>query len=142
MTCGERLSRGASPTVIETERLVLRPFGDADYDSLFEFLSQLESDEFEGCPGITYENGRTYLAQRVGSDEFLAIELTSEGKVIGNLSCGRRDFEVREVGYIVNERYRRQGYATEALSALIDHVFETGGTPGLRRVRSEERGLV
>ena len=29
-----------------------------DYDDLFEFLFQFEDDEFEGYPGITYENGQ------------------------------------------------------------------------------------
>lgn len=42
---------------IETKRLILRPFEPSDYDDLYEFLSQLEKDEFEGYPGITYENG-------------------------------------------------------------------------------------
>jgi hypothetical protein len=29
---------------IRTERLVLRPFRESDYDDLFEFLSQLKDD--------------------------------------------------------------------------------------------------
>ena len=41
---------------------------------LFEFLSQLENDEFEGYMGITYENGKEHLAYRLGSEEFFAIE--------------------------------------------------------------------
>lgn len=49
---------------IRTKRLILRPFRESDYDDLFEFLSQLESDEFEGYPGITYENGREHLKDR------------------------------------------------------------------------------
>ena len=43
---------------IETDRLILRPFQESDYGDLFEFLYQLRDDEFEGYPGITYENGR------------------------------------------------------------------------------------
>lgn len=35
---------------IETERLILRPFRESDYDDLFEFLYQLRDDEFEGNP--------------------------------------------------------------------------------------------
>ena len=50
---------------IHTERLILRSFRESDYDDLFEFLSQLEKDEFEGYPGITYENGREHLNYRV-----------------------------------------------------------------------------
>ena len=46
---------------IVTERLILRSFREMDYDDLFEFLSQLRDDEFEGYPDITYENGREQL---------------------------------------------------------------------------------
>ncbi len=77
--------------IIETERLILRPFMDADYDDLYEFLAQLAYDEFEGYPGITYENGKEHLKYRLSSEEFLAMELKDSGKVIGNIYCGKRD---------------------------------------------------
>ena len=111
---------------IRTERLLLRPFRESDYDNLFEFLSQLENNEFEGYPGITYEIGKEHLKSRLDSDEFYAIELISSGKVIGNIYCGNRDFEAKEIGYIVNKRYQRQGYAAEALSAVIAQAFREG----------------
>ena len=111
---------------IITERLILRGFKEKDYDDLYEYLSQLRDDEFEGYPGITYENGREHLKYRVGSDEFYAIELKETGKVIGNIYYGKRDFEAREVGYIVNKNYQRRGYASEALSAVIDNAFHGG----------------
>ena len=111
---------------IRTKRLLLRPFRESDYDDLFEFLSQLSDDEFEGYPGITYENGREHLKYRLGSEEFCAIELTEDKKVIGNIYCGNRDFGAKEIGYIINKRYQRQGYAAEALSAVIAQVFREG----------------
>ena len=40
---------------------------------MFEYLSQLENDEFEGYPGITYENGRNHLKYRLDSEEFYAV---------------------------------------------------------------------
>lgn len=55
---------------IETTRLILRKFTETDYDDLYEFLSQLRDNEFEGYPGITYENGREHLKYRLDSDEF------------------------------------------------------------------------
>ena len=96
---------------IETERLILRNFEDSDYDDLFEFLSQRKEDEFEAYPNITYENGREHLAYRVHNDEFVAIQLKATGKVIGNVYFGNREFESRELGYIVNKDYQRKGYA-------------------------------
>ena len=38
--------------MIETKRLLLREFMEVDYDDLYEFLSQLENDEFEGYPEV------------------------------------------------------------------------------------------
>ena len=111
---------------IITERLVLRAFRETDYDDLFEFLSQLRDNEFEGYPGITYENGTEHLKSRMESDEFYAMELKESGKVIGNLYCGNRDFDAKEVGYIVNKNYQRKGYAAEALQAVIEDAFRRG----------------
>ena len=86
---------------IRSTRLILRQFRESDYDDLYEFLSQLKDDEFEGYPDITYENGRKHLDKRVGSDEFYAIELADSGKVIGNIYFGNRAYETREAGYIL-----------------------------------------
>ncbi len=111
---------------ITTDRLILRAFRETDYDDLYEYLSQLKDNEFEGYPGITYENGREHLKYRLGSEEFYAIELKETGKVIGNIYCGSRDFEAKEVGYIVNQNYQRNGYASEALKAIIASAFQMG----------------
>ena len=69
---------------IRTARLLLRPFQASDYDDLFEFLSQLKDDEFEGYPVIACENSRDHLRQRLGSEESYAAVLEHSGKVIGN----------------------------------------------------------
>ena len=111
---------------IITERLVLREFRETDYDDLYEFLSQLEDDEFEGYPGITYENGKEHLKYRLESEEFYAIELKETGKVIGNIYCGNREFDAKELGYIVNRDYQRKGIACEALKVIMEHVFRQG----------------
>lgn len=109
---------------IETERLILRTFEETDYDDLYQFLSQRKDDEFESYPNITYENGKEHLKYRLGSDEFYAIELKENSKVIGNVYLGNRDFEAKEVGYIVNKNFQRLGYAKEAITALIDYSFK------------------
>ena len=111
---------------IRTDRLLLRPFRETDLDDLYEFLSQLEHDEFEGYPGITRENCAEHMRYRLGSEEFYAVELTAAGKVIGNIYCGNRDFAAKEVGYIINERFRGQGYALEALTAVVAEALRFG----------------
>ena len=111
---------------IRTARLLLRPFQESDYDDLFEFLFQLKDDEFEGYPGITYENGKEHLKTRLRSEAFRAVELRDPGKVIGNIDCGKRDFGAREVGYIINRNGRGTGFAAEALRAVIENAFLEG----------------
>ena len=53
--------------------------------------------------------------------------------MIGNIYCGDRDFETREVGYIINRDFQRNGYAAEALSAVIADAFRDGA----RRIYAE-----
>lgn len=112
--------------MIETERLILRNFEESDYEDVFEFLSQRKDDEFEAYPDITYENGREHLAYRIHSDEFVAIQLKETGKIIGNVYFGNRDFESRELGYIVNKNYQRKGYAKEAITEVLKAAFAGG----------------
>lgn len=112
--------------VLRTKRLLLRPFRESDLDDLYEFLAQLEHDEFEGYPGITRENCAEHLKYRLDPEAFLAVVLPGTGKVIGNVYRGKQDFDAREVGYIINRDYRRRGYALEALAAVVGDVFRRG----------------
>lgn len=112
--------------MIETERLILRNFEESDYADVFELLSQRKADVFEAYPDITYENGREHLAYRVQNDAFIAIELKAAGKIIGNVYLGERPFAARELGYIVNKDYQRQGYAREAITAVLNAAFGDG----------------
>lgn len=118
---------------IETERLILRNFEKEDYDDLYEFLSQRKDDEYEAYPGITYESGKEHMKYRVGNDEFYVIELKENKKVIGNIYFGNRDFEAKEMGYIINKNYQRKGYASEAAKAVIEYAF----THNVHRVFAE-----
>jgi RimJ/RimL family protein N-acetyltransferase len=77
--------------VIKTKRLILRPFKESDADDLYELLSRLKDDEFEGYPDITRENCVEYLNERQSSGEYYAVVLNGTGRIIGNIYCGDRD---------------------------------------------------
>lgn len=53
--------------------------------------------------------------------------------MIGNVYCGKRDFEAKEIGYIVNRDNLRKGFAAEALSAVIESLF----CDGIHRIYAE-----
>ena len=114
------------PKRIETKRLVLRTFEEKDYDDLYEFLTQLKNDEFEPYPEITYKNCKKHFKSRLFSNEFYAIELKENSKVIGNIFLGNGKNRSKEVGYIINKDYQRRGYALEALNCIVDKALEVG----------------
>lgn len=96
-------------------------------------MLQRVDKEFEGYPAYTPEKLDDEIKFRCGSDEFFAVELKSEQKVIGNIYLGKRDFNMKELGYVLNENYQRHGYGSEAAKAALLWAFSSG----VRRVYAE-----
>ena len=118
---------------IETERLILRNFELKDKEDLCEYMLQRVDALYEGYPDFTVEKGEEEIINRSKSDEFYAIERKEDHKVIGNVYMGKREFNSRELGYVLNEKYHRKGYATEACKGIMNYFFEQG----LHRIYAE-----
>lgn len=113
----------AEHNVLETERLILRPMTMADLADYHEYTSDADLLKYDYPAHKSLDESRYSLvvwnlSQPLGR---YGIELKSEGKLIGNISL-RLDEEAgkAELGYTVNARYHKQGYATEAATALRD----------------------
>ena len=111
---------------IETEDLIIRNFELTDEKDLCAYMLQRVDAEFEAYPDFTLDKGKEEIVFRSKSDEFFAIELKSIHKVIGNIYLGKRDFNTRELGYVINEDYQNRGYGTAASKAIIDFAFKLG----------------
>ena len=111
---------------IRTKRL-LRPFRESDYDDLFEFLSQLADDEFEGYPGITWENGREHLKYRLGSEEFCAMELTGSRESDRQYLLWKQGFRGKG-----NRLHRQQTLSAAGLRRRSPFGGDCPGIPGRR----------
>ena len=111
---------------IETKRLIIRNYILTDRDDLGEYMLQRVAAEFESYPDFTKDKIDSEIAFRCGSDEFLAIELKEIHKVIGNIYLGNRDFNAKELGYVLNEKYQRKGYGSEAALAAVRYAFSQG----------------
>lgn len=118
---------------IETENLIIRNFELKDKDDLCEYMLQRVNEEFEGYPDFTADKAENEINYRSKSEEFFAIELKQNHKVIGNIYFGKRDFEARELGYVLNNGYLHKGIGTEACRAFLDNAFSNG----VRRVYAE-----
>lgn len=118
---------------IETERLIVRRYTLEDEADVCEYMLQRVDSEFESYPDFTEAKSKQEIEFRSQSDEFYAIELKENHKVIGNVYMGNRDFNSRELGYVLNENYIGKGYGSEASKALVDYFF----TQGVHRVFAE-----
>ena len=109
--------------MIETKRLLLRPFQNGDADDLFAYLSKEEVVRFEPYGTLTYEQAVAQAELRANDPDFIAVQLKTGG-VIGNLYFSKAEFDSWELGYVFNNTYWKNGYATEAAHALLKHAFE------------------
>jgi RimJ/RimL family protein N-acetyltransferase len=116
--------REASIPVLETERLQLRAprLGDA------KIVASLANDRriAENTARIPHPYRRAdaedfiATANRQGGETMFVIALR-DGGVIG--ACGLTMTEGQEIGYWLGAKHWGNGYATEAVRALIDHAF-------------------
>ncbi|HEY9524454.1 MAG TPA: GNAT family N-acetyltransferase [Thermopolyspora sp.] len=120
---------------LESDRLILRPFGAGDADDVFDAVD----GDFEinrwmpWARGYTREHSLQWCvrfahADPIGSAQF-ALEPRRRGRLAGAAGVHRADWErgTAEVGYWIAPWARRLGYATEATRTvsgyLLDHGF-------------------
>ena len=112
--------------MIVTDRLILRRFSERDLSDLFEYLSDPEVVKFEPYRPMTLDEVREELELRIASDEMVAVELKSSGKLIGNIYLGKRENNALESGFVFNKDYWKQGYAHESCEVLVQEAFLSG----------------
>ena len=121
---------------IETERLLLRPILLSDAQNLYELVSDKEVLKYlAGLPeytgvemAIDYISGK--LEKKYQSKDFYdwAVVLKSENKMIGRISVYRQDDYRRmaDLVWYLNAKYRGNGYISEGVKAVINHLFIIG----------------
>ena len=113
-------------TRVFTERLILRRFRESDLADLHEYLSDPEVVVFEPYKPMTMEEVKENLDWRISTEEMLAVELKSTGKLIGNVYLGKREYDALEIGFVFNGLYQHRGYARESCEKLIELAFAAG----------------
>ena len=126
-----RDSRELIAASIETPRLLLRAFQPGDLNDIFEYASDPEvTRHVRFVTHKSPDDTRAFLKtmeenSQAGSSVVWAITLRGGGKVIGSVGfvawapAHRR----AELGYALNRHYWNQGYASEAVAALVAHGF-------------------
>jgi RimJ/RimL family protein N-acetyltransferase len=124
---------------LETDRLVIRKLEPGDSAFMLDLLNQPSFIRFIGDRGVkTLEAASTYIQERAfaayeqnGCGPF-AVELKTDGRVIGIVSLLDRDeLDHVDIGFALLPDSWRQGFASEATSAVMEFAFTD---LGLRRI--------
>lgn len=120
-------------TELQTERLHLRKMKVSDSSSLFKIWSDPDVTKFMNISCFTDENQAKEminllddLSRDSKAIRFSIIKIESN-EIIG--SCGYNSFdfenEKAEIGYDIAKSFWGRGYASEAISSLLDHAFSS-----------------
>ena len=123
--------------IIETDRLILRPFTEGDATDAYEYLHEPLVHCFACMKTETMEDARRAVLDRAKDGEFyFAITLKENGKVIGEIdamsetTAPDEENAVRDTFspcWMLHPAYHGKGYAYEAAHAFFDYLFNEKG---------------
>jgi RimJ/RimL family protein N-acetyltransferase len=161
--CERRALSGRVTYPVRTARLLLRPLGEDDVEDVVAYRSRVDvcrwvpfapmsrtqvMDRIRASLGQLTDEGQALTAGvELPAAEVPDVPVDGQpdrrGIVIGDvvLMCRSREHATGEIGYVFHPNYGGQGFATEAVRALLDIAF---GTYRLHRVtaRIDARNLV
>ena len=106
---------------METNNLYLRKFMLSDLSDFSELIRDKMSSEYAryDWPFPTdIDSLKNVLSYFSKSDEFFAVVLKSENRVIGFISLNSVDDKTKNLGFCIHTKYQKRGYATEAVSEI------------------------
>ncbi|WP_288318901.1 GNAT family N-acetyltransferase [Xylanibacter caecicola] len=122
-------------TIIETPRLILRPWRDTDADALYRLAKDPTIGQAAGwAPHSSAEESREIIRTVFSAPEIYAVVPKDTGKPAG--CCGivpgatdNADMKQgeAEIGYWMGVPYQGRGFTTEAVKALTDRCFDKLG---------------
>lgn len=126
-----------SATILETERLILRPWRESDLDDFFEYASVDGVGQAAGWqPHKSKNESRQILRNFIDEKKTFALEYKDNNKVIGSVGLEELCFDLgepytsrrgREIGYVLSKDYWGHGLMTEAVKKVIEYCFQNAG---------------
>ena len=117
---------------LETKRLILRPWEQADAEELYCLARDPKVGPAAGWMVHTsVENSCEIIRTVLCAPETYAVVLKQSGRIIGSIGLEpdrrREDVRSMEMGYSLAEESWGKGYMTEAACAVIDYAFRELG---------------
>lgn len=119
---------------LHTQRLLLRNFTNADKEIFIAYRNEPLVAKYQGWSlPYTEEKAQAFIdemkdihAPKQGQWLQLAIEVKESNKMIGDVAFCIKADDIRQavIGFTIASNYWKHGFATEALTSLIDYLFE------------------
>jgi RimJ/RimL family protein N-acetyltransferase len=123
-------------TRIESERLILRRFKDSDLAPFMAYRNDPEVAKYQDWDSCEEQEARAFIreagAARVGvpGEWFgFAIESKETGALLGDCALRVDEHEPyrAEIGFTLAREHQGRGFASEAVSRLLEYAFDTLG---------------
>lgn len=120
---------------LQTKRLILRPWEDADAEALYAYASDPDVGPAAGWPVHTsVKMSREVIRDVLQAPETYAVVLRETGEPMGSIGLVKPRLQdikpsdhALELGYWIGKPYWGRGLIPEAARALIDHAFDDLG---------------
>lgn len=122
---------------LRTPRLILRQLEKGDAKTLHSVFADAQTMQYwwRAPHQVLAETQAAVALNAEQGGECACWAITTDGDTaLGWINLRNKREGVAEVGYILNRDHWRQGYAREALSAIIDYGFTV---PRLRRIAAD-----
>ncbi len=125
---------GMDFATLETDRLILRHFTDADLVPFMAYRNDPDVARYQGWEGISEAEAHAFIAEQklvqpgVPGQWFqIAIALKEMGMLAGDcaLKINEHDERQAEIGYTLARAYQGKGIAAEAVSRILYYAFRT-----------------
>jgi RimJ/RimL family protein N-acetyltransferase len=130
----------AAFTFIESSRLILRRFIDADLAAFLAYLNDPQVARYQSWESYTeqqarevIEKGKTLEPGQPGQWFTFALELKETHKLIGHVALKMEDDRQAEIGFTLSREYHGKGLALEAVTCVMDYAFNR---LGLHRIKA------
>ena len=116
--------------MLQTKRLVLKPYSDTDRAGMLRLLTDEMIRKTFMIPDFGSAADADAMFEKLKAwslcDTHYERGIYLEGQLIGFINDVEIDGPNIEVGYVIHPAHHNQGFATEALSAAIRDLFDKG----------------
>ena len=118
--------------ILQTKRLILRPWCEDDAEELYKYASDPDVGPPAGWqPHTSVENSREIIRMVLSAPETYAVCLKEDGKPIGSVGFHRNDLAEQddeyELGYWIGKPFWGRGLIPEASLEMLRYAFEDLG---------------